>query len=664
MDRMWKRMAGGTCAVLLLSLWLQPARAAVIDLRVLVIATDTADQDPGRKLMEDVLEQLGVPYDVLDSSRTPLTPQRLYAGSHGFYSGIILTNSETYLPGGGTGLDQDEFALLHDYERHFGVRETVMSGFPVTNPALGLDYGMGDVSWTVAPRGRWLPPAGGTERFEYVNTESVLPTRAFAFTAVPRNGLMDPQVTPLLVDHDDPARTLVSHITYPDGREVLLSTMDNAWFFVHSHVLAYEMLSFATQGLFLGARHVYLSLHNDDLFLPSLEWNPETNSNWPGEARTFRMRAHDVDNLVASQEAFRAAHPLFEDIAVELAFNGAGVGIGQTPDASRTLTDAIAQHRGALRFINHTFDAQQMDRLCPDPDEPPGLCRATDYDTVLAEVEGNRAVWRDMDLPAYSENTVALLTDSHSGLYDRNGTLDDPSDDIHFPHGANQRFLRAARDLGVRVIAADASRPNQDRIQRVPGFDLVLLPRYPTAVFYNTNTPRQLVSEYNYIHHGRYLERGDDPCDIPGAICTPRTYEEILDAEAEITARHMLSYIPFPHYFHQNNLCDYDSQGSTLQFDWLTAVAGFYEQLMDLPVRSPRFHEQDAIARAWLSHREIGVQGRLDTDTGEVTIWSRRPGTAMVTGVFGGELYGGQSIHTLPVSPRPQVLPADPALDR
>ena len=80
-------------------------------------------------------------------------------------------------------------------------------------------------------------------------------------------------------------------------------------------------------------------------------------------------------------------------------------------------------------------------------------------------------------------------------------------------------------------------------------------------------------------------------------------------------------------------------------------------------MRSPRFHELDGIARAWLSHREAGVQGRLDTDTGEVIIWSRHPGTAMVTGVPGGEVYGGQHIRTLSVSPHPQVMPVDPGFD-
>ena len=62
-------------------------------------------------------------------------------------------------------------------------------------------------------------------------------------------------------------------------------------------------------------------------------------------------------------------------------------------------------------------------------------------------------------------NLVSLLTDSHSGLSDRLGT-EDVSDDIPFPAGFNQEFGRAVEALGVRLLAADASRENQTSPRR------------------------------------------------------------------------------------------------------------------------------------------------------------------------------------------------------
>jgi hypothetical protein len=61
----------------------------------------------------------------------------------------------------------------------------------------------------------------------------------------PRNDGTGPQVRPLLVEAADPQYSLVSELRYPDGRWALLSTVGNAWFFVHSQVLAYEFLNYA-----------------------------------------------------------------------------------------------------------------------------------------------------------------------------------------------------------------------------------------------------------------------------------------------------------------------------------------------------------------------------------------------------------------------------------
>ncbi|MCV5391969.1 hypothetical protein OFC62_45320, partial [Escherichia coli] len=74
--------------------------------------------------------------------------------------------------------------------------------------------------------------------------------------------------------------------------------------------------------------------------------------------------------------------------------------------------------------------------------------------------------------------------------------------------------------------------------------------------------PAELTDEYNYIFYERYKEDPTSPlyvegrpCDVyPGSICEPRNYDEILAAEAETTLRHMLSFKPWPHYFHSSNL--------------------------------------------------------------------------------------------------------------
>jgi hypothetical protein len=342
-------------------------------------------------------------------------------------------------------------------------------------------------------------------------------------------------------------------------------------------------------------------------------------------------------------------------VKLELAFNGVGSDLAGDP-----LTQAVVANADGFGFINHTFQALQMDRLCNDDGAD---CVPTDYATAFAEIADNALRWAELGLPNPELALVSLLTDSHSGLEDRLGT-DDIGDDIPFPSGFNQEFGRAVEALGVRLLAADASRDNQASFQRVPGREIVLLPRYPTSVFYNVTTPVELESEYNYIFHGSYIEDGIDPCAEPEAICEPRSYEQILDAEANTTLRHMLSSEPFPHYFHQSNLHVYDAAGNILQFDWLERVLALYERWIDLPIQSPRFDELADIAWDTVHARELAPSGVLDTESGLVTLRAQGAVDVEVTGVGGGADYGGQSIARVALSPEGTTLAVDAALDR
>jgi hypothetical protein len=333
---------------------------------------------------------------------------------------------------------------------------------------------------------------------------------------------------------------------------------------------------------------------------------------------------------------------------------------GQIPPA--TLTAAIVANAAEFGFINHTFEAIQMDWLCPDETSSQG-CVRTDLLSAVNDIQQNTAVWVQLGLPGLEEAGVALLSDSHSGLSDRQGTPE-LTDDIAFPEGSNPAFLEAAASLGIRTLASDSSRPNQGRIQRVPGQDQVILPRYPTALFYNTSTPAELEDEYNYIFHERYLDAGVDPCDVPEALCEPRSYQQILAAEADTTLRHILGYQPFPHYFHQTNLRVYDAAGRTLQFDWLDAVLASYSERLTLPLTNLRFEQLGELAWQTVLAREAQVSGVLDTSTGTVTLTAVNEAEIDVTGLAGGETYGGQSQRRVAVGPEPAAYALDLALER
>ena len=180
------------------------AGAVELELRVLVVATGGTEDDAGRALIEETLENMGVPFDVLDARSEALTADVLAeSAERGRYNGIILTEAEALSANGTTALSAEEIATLHEYERDFGVRESVLSGFPATNAALGVDFGLDEVTAFTDLEARWTGRAGGTEIFEYVNTDNPLEVRDFSFTASVRDDGVGPVVEPLLVDADN-----------------------------------------------------------------------------------------------------------------------------------------------------------------------------------------------------------------------------------------------------------------------------------------------------------------------------------------------------------------------------------------------------------------------------------------------------------------------------
>ena len=592
-----------------------PAFAKDVNLKVLVISTGTASQDLALDLIDDVLNNAGVAYEVLNSRTETLTAQRLFNASHGNYSGVILTSSELYVSDtgngqSGSGFDLTEWQTLHQYERDFGIRESVISGWPSVNASLDLDYGLQYVNFVsrASPvQARWMAPAGGTEFFEYVNSANPLTVDDYALITTPTLSATGPVVTPLLTVGGDANQILVASLKYPDGREVLYSSIANAPYLLHSQLLAYEFVNFSAKGVFLGARQVHFTTHIDDLFVESSLWNSQLNTDDP--VNTFRMTSADVTNALSAQTKLRQAHPTARNFTLDFAFNGMGA------NSLDPLTQGIVANKSKFRFINHTFSHLDM-------------TDAT-YGQASSEIADNRAVWLQLGLPGMLANIPTLVTGKHSGL--RNLLFS-------FPEGVNTLFFDAARDSGVGYLASDSSQPNENIEQYAPGYPIVMLPRRPTAVFYNVAEPNAWVDEYNYI----FNERFTDPCSVPGAICTPRNYSEILAAEAELAMRQIFEYRMWPYFMHQANLNNYDNAGSTVLFDWINAVLARYERNMKLPFYSLPYSTIGVYTKDRIAARSAVITGNWNLDTNSITMRSDKTVKVWTTGIGGGSLYGGQ----------------------
>ncbi len=611
----------------------------------------------------------------------------------GNYNGIILTDA-----GLNPAFTPTEWDMLHNYQKNFGVRQAVLSGWPGTywdpQPPYGvyLDYGLVYSSGGASYEGQWSVPAAlSKEVFEYVNVTSPFPITDFAFAANPRNDTLTlrdgtkPNVVPLLKTQNGEALVSIVRYTMPNQtvpvREVMISTISNATFLIHSKVLAYEFINWVTQGVFVGARFVHMATHLDDLFLANNIWNPDLNNNDP--VTTYRLNSADIANAVSKQLAFRAAHPVAGAYKLDLAFNGSGAVVD--PEAALLVANladglvaGVMANKANFRFINHTFTHLDMDKA---PVPANANCDYPTFTTVAAikaEITKNRTVWGLLGLPEKSDNNRVLVSGNHSGLKDRKCTdeialhpemFDVQSDDWHLIRAAPIRYSFTPPPTWA-WSTSPPTRPSMARTwsrylanRRRQHTGPVMLPRWPTNIFYNVTNPTQLVDEYNYIFNGRYVNAGQDPCQIPGAICAPRDYPQILVAEADAALRHMLTFSKWPHYFHQTNLAKYDDSGNTLQFDWLNAVFAEYERVFKLPVKNYPYYLIGDQTEERLHYKSAIVDATWDRTTNKVTLKANKSvPNLVVTGLNGGDLYGGQFIRKVNVNGTPQAIVVNRAL--
>ncbi|AKH36781.1 MULTISPECIES: Agd3-related carbohydrate deacetylase [Nitrosomonas] len=695
------RLTGGLLATVAMWLALMIAPPAFADntvnLKVLVISTGDETQDLGLSYIKPVLDEIGVLYDVLNANTQDLTADMLAslngvacnsvdAGCVGSYNGIILTISDLT-----PNFTPAEWDILHNYEKDFKVREAVLSGWPATyfdpNAPFGiyLDYGLVFSSSGASYNTQWsVPAAYQKEVLESVNLANPLPITDFAFAATPRNDAVGPRdgtipsVMPLLQTTNGEALLSIVQYKLPNQttplREVMISTISHASFLIHSKVLAYEFINWATQGVFVGARRVHMAAHLDDLFLANTLYDPSLKADNP--LQSYRLNSSDISNLVEKQAAFRATHPTAGAFKLDFPFNGSGAVIDpEAPAPVANLTEdlvaAVIANKDAFRYINHTFTHADMDKP-PVPANAP-----CDYETfttvapIQAEITKNRTVWGLLGLPEQANNNRVLLTGNHAGLKDRKCT-DDPllhtnmanvqDDDVAFDQGgANPLFLRAAANTNVQYIASDSSQRAQNVEQYITQYDdgkstdRIMLPRWPTNVFVNVINPDQLVDEYNYMFHDRFVNAGQDPCSIPGAICTPRSYAEILAAEADNAVRHMLSFNKWPHFFHQSNAANY-ANGNTLIFDWLNAVFAAYERLFKLPVLNLPYWQIGDKTKQRLDAKTAIIQAKWNRSTNQVALSANKAITLEMTGITGGGTYGGQFVRAVNVTTTPTVF--------
>jgi hypothetical protein len=577
------RPANGVLALalgLLLTLAGRPAAHAALtnsstDLAVLVVSA--TGNDAALPAIRQALDFLGTPYTVHIASAQPgsLTADKLSVGLRGFYSSVMLTDSQlAYSPDGTTwtsALNTAEWVALNQYEADFGVRQINWSGYPT--PDAGFNWPTAAFDSTGNPaRGIWSTAAKAS--FPYLVTANQFAvSNVWTYLATP----LDTNTTVWLSDAQGHA--LIAAKKHTDGREVLSMTFDNAPWLTHSIVLSHGLVTWANKGMFLGERHTYLSAQVDDVFLADAIWPT-------GE---YRQTARDWQATINWQKGFNT-RTLGRNFRFDMVFNGLGTQPGQYENDD--LTPFVKTNKSMFKWVSHTFTHVNLD--------------AVDYATSLAELTQNNKAASSLGLPGY--NRANLVTGQISGLQ-------------------NPQFIRAAYDAGIRYLVSDTSIPSHRPASPNVGLPnwvdprILMIPRHANNLFYNVSTPAEWMGEYNYIYNAYW---GRD-----------LTYPEMLDNQAELLLGFLLKGDVSPLMFHQSNLRDYNGAGNTLLGDLLNQVADKYEKLYNFPALSPTMGALATALERRQAYNQSGVvatRNANNTVTVAVSKAARIPVTGLVNG--------------------------------
>ncbi len=566
-----------------------------MEARILVLSADGAEA--GLPAIRQTLEYLGTPYTVWIGRDRPgqLTPDHLSSGTHAHYQGVILaTGTLGYDDNGNwvSALTAAEWQNLWNFEAAFGVRQVSWYTYPTP------DFGYGwptETDTETRPIPLQFTPAG-RQLFSYMNPSGGVLAIQGAWTYLAKLKATD--ATPLLMDSQ--GNTLMAIKPYPDGRECLVLTFDNAPYLKHSIALGYGVVNWLTRGIFLGERRVYMSAQIDDLFIPDEMWSG-------GE---LRITGEDLRRTAEWQRLQHAINPLTRDFVMDQAFNGVGAEWNYLP--GDTLIPASIELGNEFKWISHTYTHPYL--------------TSVSYSTAYREFSQNNKMAASLKLPGYSVRSI--VTPNVTGLY-------------------NVNAMTAARDTGIKYLVSDTSVRGEENPYPNCGKynDLVpsifQIPRRPNNLFYNVATPAEWASEYNFLYRdywGRDL-----------------SYQEILHVESEMLLMYLLKGENDPWMYHQPNLYAYDGTHSLLS-DLLDMTIDKYLAFYNLPILSPT---QDGLGLE-VENRTNYIAAKVTAviSKGAITFRAKQNAIVPVTGLYTPDalFYGGQHISFIPVTPGQAVV--------
>jgi hypothetical protein len=260
----------------------------------------------------------------------------------------------------------------------------------------------------------------------------------------------------------------------------------------------------------------------------------------------------------------------------------------------------------------------------------------------------------DQPATAFTDAGPVDVTFTDTGAAGAAGTPPAANAAAESPYAQNPNFVAALDAAGVKYTATDASKaypnPPTAAVPAATTFaagssfldgDIRAFPRYPTNIYYNTQTQAQELDEYNYLYNA---SRGCKPiAGVTTCNAGDVSWQQLLDNESTVMLRHIMGNDPRPHYFHESNLASSPVSGGAPFYALADQVLTQYKGLFNTPlVQLTPTQIGDELARqdAWSAAVAAGQVSAYLQD-GQVHVTTTQPLDVPLTGTAVGDVYGG-----------------------
>lgn len=556
-------------------------RSYEIGLKVLFLSVfPDSTQEPSVDLAKQVFQGRGVPYDHFylknpNGSLKNKLPTLIDTEGNPKYYAIILSSAELGFDESGkfkSALNDEEWENLADYERTYNVRRLSLYSFPTED--LGVALKGGD---NAEPPGLILS-SYGSELDKALPSQKIIPLKNSWHY---QTQIIDAQNTKAILHYDTAQKTVAAVTkTLEDGREQMHFFFTQGQWVKASVALTGLWLNWVTKGTYLGNRKIYLNVHVDDFFLATHLWDPEKNIQTEA-GKTHRLSPEDFNEFTQWQHFNFRPKTQNPDYRIEFAYNGFGTVVhkpkGDLPDMLLSLGQIFYNQ---YTWASHTYSHADLN--------------LTSYSETDQELKKNITFTQENFSHllnfSYYHSKESMVTPKISGLL-------------------RTESLSALWDNGIKYVTGDNTRKEllpphpftaKYTTKEGNGFPgILILPRNATEIYYNTTSPLELVSEYNYFYAQKLKKLS--------------TFEEIYDREAERVTNNLLKYDASPYMFHQSNMnvFNYKNQKISLLSHWMDRVVEDLRLYSNLPVLSLKMDDLKNLYLNKMAYESCGLKATL-----------------------------------------------------